>query len=324
MARIGLGLLGEPDIPGMMEAARQAEAAGYESIWVTETRFTRDAITTATAVALATRRVRVATGVINVYTRGAALCALTFAALDEAAGGRAVAGIGPGSPLILERQGIAFEHPLGRLREYVEAMRAIWRGEPVTREGRYVRLRDLRIDFRPPRPALPVYLGVTGPQALTLAGEIADGVLLNGFTSVPYARRAIAAIAEGAERAGRRLADLEICHCLITSCAPDGRAARDAIRPLVALYLTTFPNIARESGLPEERLAAVRAAVGAGGPARGAAEIGDEVLDLLVVAGTPDECRARVAAYRAAGVALPVLFVAAGDPAYTVRELADA
>src|SRR5689334_21372627 len=104
MESIGLELAGTPSVPEMMRLAALAERLGYDSIWLTETRFTRDAVTTAAAVAAATERVRIGTAVVNPYTRGAALTAVTVATLDELAGGRLVAGIGPGSPLILAQQ----------------------------------------------------------------------------------------------------------------------------------------------------------------------------------------------------------------------------
>src|SRR5579884_1250564 len=115
MARIALGLLGEPAVAGMAKLSARAEDLGYDSIWLTETRFTRDAITTAAVVGLATKSVKVGTGVVNTFTRGAVLTAVTLATLDEITEGRTIFGIGPGSPLVLERQGFEFDRPLIRL-----------------------------------------------------------------------------------------------------------------------------------------------------------------------------------------------------------------
>lgn len=98
MLPIGLELLGEPSVPEMVALARQAEDVGFESFWLTETRFTRDAVTTAASIATATHTARIATAVVNPFTRGAVLTAVTAATLDEVCGGRFVLGIGPGSP----------------------------------------------------------------------------------------------------------------------------------------------------------------------------------------------------------------------------------
>ncbi|MDP9367603.1 MAG: LLM class flavin-dependent oxidoreductase [Chloroflexota bacterium] len=280
---------------------------------MTETRFTRDAITTATAVAVATSRVKVGTVVVNAVTRGAVLTAVTFAALDEVADGRVILGIGPGSPHILDKQGFGFTKPLVRMRECLEVTRRLLTGESVTYQGETVSVRDVKLDFQPRRPMMPVYFGVTGLQALAFAGEIADGVILNGFTSVDYAHRALAHIGLGADRAGRRAEEVDIASFLSVSIDTDSAKAKDAIRPLVATYLSNFPNIARESGVPEAEPDAIRRAYVQGGAAVAAELVPDEVVDRLTCAGTPDECRARIAERRAAGVTLPILGLAFGD-----------
>ena len=181
MLPIGLELPGEPSVPEMMATASLAEQLGYESIWLPETRFTRDAVTTTSAVATATQTARIATAVINPFTRGAVLTAVTAASLDEVCRGRFVLGIGPGSPTILERQGIRFDQPLARLRETVEVVRRLLLGEEVSFTGKTVQTTRAQLDFTPIRPTIPIYFGVTGPKALALAGEIADGVILNEF-----------------------------------------------------------------------------------------------------------------------------------------------
>ena len=307
MLPIGLELPGEPSVPEMMSLARQAENAGFESIWLTETRFTRDAVTTASAVATATHTARVATAVVNPFTRGAVLTAVTAATLDEVCGGRLVLGIGPGSPIVLERQGIHFDHPLVRLRETVEVVRRLLRGEEVTFTGQTLQVKRARLDFTPLRPAIPIYLGVTGPKALALAGEIADGVILNGFVSPEYTRRAIEIVRSAARAAGRNPDDVDITASLIVSVDTDHAAALDAVRPLVALYLADFPNIARESGVADDVLGQISAAHRREGPHAAAQFVSDAVASELTCAGTLSEVQAGVTRRRAAGVGLPIV-----------------
>ncbi len=292
-------------MPEMARLARHAEDLGIDSIWVAETRFTRDAVTSAAAVAAATSRVRVATAVINPYTRGDVLTAVTTASLDELAGGRFVLGIGPGSPDVLARQGIAFERPLGRLRACVETVRAMLRGEPGP-DG-------ATLDFVPLRAEVPIHLGVTGPRALALAGEIADGVLLNGFLPVEYVPRAAASIRAAALAAGRDPGAVEIAGSTAVSVDDDPARAIWLARPMVTTYLALFPNIARESGIDPDRLLAIVAAWRAGGLSRAARLVQDEDIRRLACAGAPEEVRHALAVRRAAGVDLPVIsFV---DPA---------
>jgi 5,10-methylenetetrahydromethanopterin reductase len=312
--RLGLAFLGSPTIPEMVRLARKAEATGFESVWVAETRMTRDAVVPMAAIAGATERVRVGSAIMNVFTRGPVVIAITYLGLEEIAPGRIVLGLGTGSPLILAPQGEPFERPLTRLREYCEVLRPLMRGEEVTYEGETIRLEGARVEdllsdesVVSQEAQMPLYLGVTGPRSLELAGAVADGVLLNGCLSTVYVERARGLIERGAIAAGRQPEELEIGMMLFTSPDEDSRAGKDRARRAIAVYLAMFPNIARETGLPAELLEAIRAAIREGGVEPGAALVDDSVVDLLSVAGTPDECRARLDAYRRSGIELPVL-----------------
>ncbi len=308
-----MAFLGEPAVPEMVRVAKRAEALGYESVWVAETRFARDGFVPAAAIAAATECVKVSTGVVNVFTRSPVLLATSYATLDELSGGRAIFGIGPGSPLVLGPQGHAFERPLTRLREYVEISRRLISGQAVHYEGECVSVRGVRLEFSPVRASIPVYMGVTGPRAMGLVGEISDGVLMNGFTSCAYVRRSVEKIRAGCERAGRSIDEIDLAIGLVTSVDERAEIARDRVRPLIAMYLSRFPNIACETGYGEDYLARVREKVSEGGLAGGAALISDEIVDDLAVAGTPERVRERIAEYREAGVQCPVLFAVGPD-----------
>lgn len=305
--RIGLELGGEPDVPGMVRLAQAAEAAGYDSVWLTETRFTRDAIVPAAAVAAATRRVRVGTAVVNPFTRGAALLAVTFATLDELAGGRLVAGIGPGSPTVLAQQGIAFDRPLRRTEETVDIVRRLIAGERLTLHGDAVSIDRLQLDFAPVRPSVPIWLGVTGPRALALAGRIADGVILNGFVSVGYTRRAVDIVRAAARAAGRDPGTIEIGASIVTSLDDDVAIARDRVRPSIATYLARFPHIAREADVDDTLLAAVADVHDRAGAQAGGALLDDALVDRLTCCGDVARVRAGLAERIAAGVDLPIV-----------------
>jgi 5,10-methylenetetrahydromethanopterin reductase len=317
--RLGLGWLGEPAAREFSRIAQDAEAAGFTSVWLAETRFTREAIVAATTVSLATSRIQVGTGAVNVFTRGATLTAITFTALDELTGGRAVLGLGPGSPLVLAAQGYEFDRPVLRLREFVAGVRAVWRGESYS--GRFVQVQGVRMDFAGPRPVVPVYLAVTGPRALELAGEVADGVILNAFTSTGYTGRAIERLRAGAARAGRGLDGFPILGFVAVAMDEGDGRGRDALRPLVANYLTGFPNIARESGVPEADLQRYRQIRQREGLESAAREIPDHVVDALTANGSVEDCRRRIGEYRRAGITEPILFSAADQLALVVERL---
>ena len=305
--RVGLELAGEPTVPEMIRISKDAEHLGIDSVWLTETRFTRDAVSTAAAIAASTTRVRVATAVINPFTRGPVLIAVTAATLDELAGGRFILGIGPGSPTVLERQGIAFDQPLTRLRETVDAVRALLRQDTVSLPGAPEHGRGAALDFAPLRKSVPIYLGVTGPRALALAGEIADGVLLNGFVSVDYTRRAVDIVRAAAAASGRDPGSVEIACSTVVSVDPNPQRAYDAARPLVATYLADFPNVAREAGVAADALDRLRTVFRRSGAVAAARLVGDEVVDALTCSGTVEHVRTQLRERRRAGVALPVL-----------------
>lgn len=306
--RVGLGLLGAPAVPEMVSLAQLAEANDFESIWIAETRMTRDGIAPCAAIAVATSRIKIGTGIINVYTRGAVLIGVSFVGLDEISEGRIIMGLGAGSPLVLLPQGVEFHKPLTRLRETIDVVQPLLRGEEVTFEGETIQVHGAQLETRPIREHIPLYLGVTGPKALALAGEKGDGVMLNAFLPTSYVERALQRIDAGARRAGKRVDDVDIASAIVVSVDEDSAKAKDRARGFIALYLSLFPNIAQETGLPDELVARTRQSFESEGPETAARHIEDTVVDMLTASGTPQECRCRVEAYREAGVQLPILF----------------
>ncbi|HKF75951.1 MAG TPA: LLM class flavin-dependent oxidoreductase [Candidatus Dormibacteraeota bacterium] len=319
--RLGLGFLGGPDLRRLVEVGRLAEAAGFDSLWHAETRITRDSVTAMTALLLGTERVRVGSAAINVYTRGAALVAITWAAMAEAAPGRVVLGVGPGSPAPLAQQGYAFDYPVTRLAEFVDAVRATWSGDaPVSYPGRHSRLTDLVPEVRPEQSP-PVYLCVTGPRALDLAGRTADGVILNAFMPVSYTRRARARLDAAAGAQGFRG---EVGQAMVVALERSVSAAAEHVRPILATYLVHFPNLAAETGLDPDFLVRLRALARDGGLPATFAELPDRLVAEHALCGPPEACRERLAMYREAGLALPVLFPDPNVAEDVVRRLAGA
>jgi 5,10-methylenetetrahydromethanopterin reductase len=184
------------------------------------------------------------------------------------------------------------DHAIGRLRELVEAVRAAWTAPvPVGYDGRYARLDQLRPELRPVPPP-EVHFAVGGPQALTLAGRIGDGVLLDGFLSVGVVERMRGQVhrAAGGGFRGR------IGASLMVSVADSEREAVARLKPAFAGYVARYPELAREMDLDPELLASAR---------EGA--VPDEVVLDAAVCGTAARCRERIAEYRDAGADEPVL-----------------
>ena len=316
MNRVGLVFLDRPGLSEQIKLAQYAERRGFESVWVCETRLVRDAVTPLAAFAGATERIKLATGVVNNWTRTAALMAMTFATLHELSRGRVTMGIGSYWDPLAWKQGIRRRKTLTAMREYVTVFRRLLNMEAVTYEGEVVQVRDLRLDLGlgvPQTPKeVPIYIGATGPRMMELAGEIADGVFHNFFTSVQYLRQSVERVQTGAARAGRSIQDIDMPQMMAVAMSEDAESARNTARHAVAMYMGQQPHIAKASGVAEELIQLIHDTMGGWPPREGGIEdamplIGDDVIDMLCAAGTPEMCRQRVKEYLDAGASYPVL-----------------
>lgn len=312
--RLAIGLLAQPSLRHVARLAHDAEQRGYSAAFIAETVVRRDAISAITAMALATTRLKIGSAAVNVYTRGAALLAVTWAALAEAAPGRTILGLGVGSASTLAVQGFDVSLPIARLREYTEAIRLLWSGEEVSYSGRCVTLDNAQLEVRPDPPP-DIYYCVGGPQALRTAARQADGIVLDAFLSTGEVTRMIRQIHGAASRFSG-----EIGTSLMVSIADDWRDAAERLRPTVASYISRFPELAREMGLSPELIAQITVTAETAGLAAAASLVDYDVVDALAVCGSPDRCRRRIEEYRTTGVTLPVLVP---EPLSLERVLAD-
>jgi 5,10-methylenetetrahydromethanopterin reductase len=312
-----------------MGFVRRAEELGFSAVWQADSRLVREATVPMAAFAATTERIGVGSGVIDVWTRNPARLASLFSTLDDLAPGRILAGLGAWWDPLATKVGIARESPLSVMREVVEAVRALLRCDgPVTFAGDYVHLDGVELDYvyqeRRPK-AVPLYIGATGMRMMALAGEIADGAVLNYLVSPDYNRRAVAALSEGAARSGRTLDDVDRPQLVVCSLDADREAALDAARLLVTQYLGQQPHIMAASGVPESLLDEISAVLT--WPAThdqvvaASKLVPDEVVQMLCAAGTAAECRAKVAEYVAAGCTSPILYPL-GDVAATLEAFA--
>lgn len=316
MKRVGLIFLDRPGISEQVELAQYAEQKGFESVWVCETRLVRDAVTPLAAFASVTKRIKLASGVVNNWTRSTALMAMTFATLHELSQGRAIMGIGSYWDPLASNQGIQRHHMLAAMREYVTVVRRLLNMETVTYDGKVVQVHDLRLDLgfdisQSPKD-VPIYIGATGPRMMELAGEIGDGIFHNFFTSVPYLRQSLDRANKGAKRAGRRLEDIDMPQMMGVAMSQDGEKARNVARYAVAMYMGQQPHIAKASGVSDDLIQRIHDTMGGWPPKEGGIEaamplVNDDVVDMLCASGTPEMCRERVKEYVDAGASYPVL-----------------
>ncbi len=335
--RVALYLQDKHPIAHEIEMVRYAESRGFSEIWQADTRLARDCIVMMSAFLAETRTLRFGSGVLPIYTRNPAVIAATWSTMWELGGltpdgrSRVMLGLGAWWEPIASRVGADRRKPLTAMRENVEAIRRLFTMDEVDYDGEFVHLERVRLDvaFGDTDPRhIPIYIGATGPRMLELAGEIADGVVLNYVVSTDYIRDAVARVAEGAARAGRQLDDIdrpELIVCSLSDDDPD--EALMVGKSLVAYYLGTEPHIMEASGADPALVDHVREIVG--WPAteadyrRAAHLIPDELVRSLMAVGTAAQCRDKVAEYLDAGVTCPILFPMMDDIRPVVDAFAD-
>src|SRR5579864_5382698 len=320
MARVALYLQDKHEIREGMAYARYAEQRGFEAVWQAESRLVRDAIVPMAAFAACTTRIKVGSGVINNWTRNAALIAATFLTLDDLAPDRVICGIGAWWDPLAANVGIQRTKPLLAMRETVTVVRDLLAMKRVTYHGEFVNVSDIELDIvhgRREARRVPIYIGATGLKMMTLTGEIADGALLNYLVSPAYNAEALAALEQGAKVSGRTIDSIDRPQLVVTSVDHDRGKALDNARRLVAQYLGQQPHIMKASGVNADLLEEIGHILT--WPATEAqieqamAIVPDEVVQLITASGSPDEVRAKVEAYIAAGCTCPVLYPLGDD-----------
>jgi 5,10-methylenetetrahydromethanopterin reductase len=317
MERVALYLQDRHPIREGIKYAQFAERHGFEAVWQAESRLARDAITPLAAMATVTNRIKLGTGVINNWTRNIALTAATFLTLDELSGGRMILGIGAWWDPLAWKVGIDRSRPLKAMREYVEVLNRLFRMETVTFDGDCVKVRGIRLDVvygDPNTPRnIPIYIGATGWQMMELTGQIGDGVVLNYLVSPQYNNMAMEYLKSGADKAGRKVADIDRPQLVVCSLDEDADKALDGARPLIAQYLGQQPHIAKASGVRDQLIREVTDELGGwpakpGGLEKAVGLIDDKLVQLISASGTPEDCRKKVEEYKRTGCTCPILY----------------
>jgi F420-dependent oxidoreductase-like protein len=298
-----------------LEIARAAEALGYESIWTAEA-YGSDSATVLAWLAAQTSRIKLGSGIFQIPARSAAMTAMTAATIDQLSGGRLLLGLGTSGPQVSEGwHGVRFAKQLQRTREYVAVVRMALAHQKVEFHGETMDLplpdgpgKALKLSIRPVQDRIPIYLAVLGPKNVALAGEIADGWLPVFFSPEHVASLRIP-LEEGAAIAGRSLDDFQICPSVQVLISNDTPAARDAMRPMLSLYVggmgsreQNFYNRLVSSYGFEAAARQVQDLYLAGKRSEAAAALPDELIDQVTIAGPPERARERIRAYRDAGV----------------------
>lgn len=317
MSRIGFGIWPNMPIADALTAVREAEKRGFESAWVVESSLTpgKDAISYLGALAVSTDRIRLATGVINLFSRSATLIASTMATLDEMSNGRMILGLGTGHAVITPYHSVEFRDPLNRMREYLAVFNQLVSGDSVNYEGKYLHVKNLKLNLQPFRRKIPVYVATVGERLAKVAGEIADGILLV-LTSPTRVTELVRAAREGAQKAGRSPDDIDVACYLPTFMMGDAERSMKAARQTVAGYGRSvfYQRLYEKMGYRKEA-EHIKAAWEKRGMDDAIAQVPERMAHELVLVGSRGECVKRVQEYRRAGIRIPLIqpFYSPGD-----------
>jgi 5,10-methylenetetrahydromethanopterin reductase len=276
--------------------AKLAEDVGFDTIWITDHYNNRDVYTTLAVLSQVTNKVKLGTGVTNPYTRNVAITASSIASINELSGGRAILGIGPGDRATFESMGIEWGKPLTAVRDAVAALRVLLAKEKLDGYG----MKGAQLTFK--LGDVPIYIGAQGPKMLELAGQVADGVLVNASHPEDF-KYAVPLVQKGVEKAGRDPDEVEICAYTCFSVDKDRKDALETAKMVVAFIAAGSPEVVleRHSINPEKAKAISDFLVkGDFGAALGA--VSNHMVDVFSVCGTPNDCLVRIEELKDAGV----------------------
>jgi 5,10-methylenetetrahydromethanopterin reductase len=315
-------------IPGMpyrrvVALARLAEDLGYDDLHIPDQTFHRDPFALLALCAETTERIGLGLAVTNPYTRHPVQIARGAGLLAEVSGGRFALGLGAGNrPRVLTGLGMEQTGIVARLRETIDVVRRLLAGETVSYDSPTLTLRDVSLDFDPGF-GVPIFVATRGPRVLALAGEIADGVMLEGLFTPTALDWALERIAAGAALAGR---EAETIDMIAWQALFLGDADLTSLQRWAALLIsTTRPEVLARIGVSDASIQAVARAVssseGAGEPTADVAP--DDAAKLLLV-GTPEQVRERIDGLRERGVSAVacVLFGGPDEIEATMRRFA--
>src|SRR5215212_7959638 len=323
----GLGLTAEEQL----KLVRDAESAGFDSVWAAEA-YGSDAATVLAWIAAQTDKIKIGSSIFQMPGRSPAMTAMTAATLDNLSDGRMILGIGSSGPQVAEGwHGQRFAKQLSRTREYVAIVRKALARERLEFEGETYRLplpdgpgKALKLTIPPVQERIPIYIAAIGPKNTQLTGEIADGWMPT-FFSPEHVGEFRKLLEEGAARVdggGKKIDDsFDIAPNVSLCISDDIDAARDVMRPFIALYVggmgsrdKNFYNaLVRRYGF-EEAADEVQDLYLSGKKDEAAAALPAELIDKTALCGPADRIKERLEVYRQAGVGTLITSPVAFDP----------
>lgn len=307
-------------VPDMVALGRRAEIAGFDGVYVPES--WRSGFVPVAALAAATTTVKVGPYVLNAHARTPLAAGMSAIDLDQLSGGRLVLGIGSGNHVMNETgHGVPVVRPLAKMRDYLEVLRRVTAapiGTSVSFAGELHSIAGWKPQASPVRDSMPVLLAATAPRMMELAADAADGIALGALQFIEF----VADIASRSRQRSPLGTGFTVYCAAMVSVHPDREVARLRARRSVVDLFAVKPHphyelLLRLQGYDEFATGLLKG-IASQGPASAAAEVPDEVVDALTIAGTPAECAAQIARFDGVVDALILVNVA------TMQQVAEA
>ncbi|MDA4130600.1 MAG: LLM class flavin-dependent oxidoreductase [Thaumarchaeota archaeon] len=297
---------GDHTLKEILEYGRAAETLQYQGFWLTE-ESGKEAFSVLSILSARTKKIRVGTGIVNIYSRTPTLLAMSISTLDEISLGRAFLGLGTGGIGFITRgHGLKIEDPVNRMREYVSIIRKLISFDRLSYDGKYFQIKNFQLRQKPTRKDVSIYLAGLNPKMQQLAGEVADGTIVNMLTDAGI-KEIRENIKIGAERTGRDPSKVGIYTLSMTLCGQDP-SAYDAMKKTVAFYAASphYHHIMASAGYGDIA-SKVKVLWDQNKHEEALHLIPEGMVEALTITGTPHEIRKKTLSYISSGV-YPIVY----------------
>lgn len=277
-----------------------------DSLWVPES-WGRESFATLGAISQITKRVRLGTSIISIYARTPATVAMGATTLDMLSGNRAIVGLGTSTEALVENwHGLTFEKPASRMKEYVECVRLMASGKKVNYNGKFFKANNFKIMHTPQRNQIPIFVAAVNKKMVSLASEIADGVMLY-LRPIEELKKVVSELKKNTR--GRNFEIATSFICALSDKEPE--VARERAAKTLAFYVAVgkyYSRFLSENGFQSE-VEDIKSVYDKDGVDGAAKHVSDKMLDSLAICGSQEECRQSLAKFMAAGITLPIIQV---------------
>jgi len=323
ISRIGYNIGTLLSVDAILKFAKKIEQKeNTDSLWVPES-WGREAFVSLGALSQVTKRVRIGTAIISIHSRTPATVAMGISTLDILSNNRSVLGLGVSTPALVENwHGIKFNYPIEKLREYLQCVKLVMKGTKVFFVGKYYKINNFKILFKPPRENPPIYIAAINDKMIDLSCQLANGVLLylRPKNELP---KAVMNIKKKLKLSGTK--NFEICCAFITAVSdkyPDQARVRAA--KTLAFYIAIgkyYNKFLRENGF-EIEVENITEEYIKNGLVNIHNFVSDKMLTSLTISGTRDECIKSLREFNQSGISLPIIQInPVGNTENSIREL---